>query len=48
VLAVFDLSLHQVLIRAGACVVIISIHGFALAAIARGLGDRGPHFLGPI
>jgi Zn-dependent protease len=46
VLAVFDLSLHQVLIRAGACVVIISIHGFVLAAIARALGDRGPHFDG--
>jgi Zn-dependent protease len=46
VLAVFDLSLHQVLIRAGACIVIISIHGFVLAAIARALGDRGPQFDG--
>jgi Zn-dependent protease len=44
--AVFDLSLHQVLIRAGACIVIISIQGFVLAAIARGLGDRGPQFDG--
>jgi Zn-dependent protease len=46
VLAVFDLSLHQVLIRAGACIVIISIHGFVLAAIACELGDRGPQFDG--
>ena len=45
-LAVFDLSLHQVLIRAGACIIIISIHGLVLAAIARGLGDRGPQFDG--
>jgi Zn-dependent protease len=43
-LAVFDLSLHQLLIRAGACVLVTAIHGFALAAIARALGDRGPQF----
>jgi Zn-dependent protease len=43
---VFDLSLHQLLIRVGACIVITSIHGFVLAAIARGLGDRGPQFDG--
>ena len=36
---VFDLSLHQLLIRVGACIVITSIDGFVLAAIA-GLGDR--------
>lgn len=42
----FDLSLHQVLIRAGACIVITSIHGFVLAALARWLGDRGPQFDG--
>jgi Zn-dependent protease len=41
---VFDLSLHQLLIRAGACVVVVAIHGFALAAIARVMGDRGPQF----
>jgi Zn-dependent protease len=41
---VFDLSLHQLLIRAGACVLITAIHGFALAAAARALGDRGPQF----
>jgi hypothetical protein len=41
---VFDLSLDQLLIRAGACVIIVTIHGAALAAIARALGDRGPQF----
>jgi Zn-dependent protease len=41
---VFDLSLDQLLIRAGACVIIVAIHGAALAAIARTLGDRGPQF----
>jgi len=39
---VFDLSFHQLLIRAGACILITSIHGFLLAAFTRGLGDRGP------
>ena len=43
-LTVFDLSLHQLLIRAGACIVVVAIHGFALAAIARVMGDRGPQF----
>jgi Zn-dependent protease len=43
---VFDLSFHQVLIRAGACGLITAIHGFALAAIVRALGDRGPQFDG--
>jgi Zn-dependent protease len=43
---VFDLSIHQLLIRAGACILITAIHGFALAAIARALGDRGPQFDG--
>ena len=42
----FDLSFHQLLIRAGACILITSIHGFVLAAFARGLGDRGPQFDG--
>jgi Zn-dependent protease len=42
--AVFDLSLDQILIRAGACVVIAAIHGAVLAAIAHALGDRGPQF----
>ena len=42
----FDLSIHQLLIRAGACILITAIHGFALAAIARALGDRGPQFDG--
>jgi Zn-dependent protease len=41
---VFDLSLDQLLIRAGACVVITAIQGAVLAAIARALGDRGPQF----
>jgi Zn-dependent protease len=41
---VLDLSLDQLLIRAGACVIIAAIHGAALAAIARALGDRGPQF----
>ena len=39
-----DLSLDQLLIRAGACVIIAAIHGAALAAIAHALGDRGPQF----
>jgi hypothetical protein len=43
---VFDLSFHQLLIRAGACILITSIHGFVLATLARGLGDRGPQFDG--
>jgi len=43
---VFDLSLQQLLIRAGACVIVIAVHGFAVAAIARALGDRGPQFDG--
>ena len=38
----FDLSFHQLLIRAGACILITSIHGLVLAGLARGLGDRGP------
>ena len=38
----FDLSFHQLLIRAGACILITSIYGFVLAALARGLGDSGP------
>jgi Zn-dependent protease len=42
VVAVFDLSFHQLLIRAGACILITSIHGFVLAGLTRGLGDRGP------
>src|SRR3954466_8604081 len=44
--AVFDLSVHQVAIRIGACLLVIAIHGLALAAIAWGLGDRGPKFDG--
>jgi Zn-dependent protease len=39
---VFDLSLQQLLIRGGACLLIAAIHGFALAAFARLMGDRGP------
>ena len=42
----FDVSVHQVAIRVGACLLILAIHGFALAAIAWGLGDRGPKFDG--
>ena len=42
----FDLSLHQLLIRAGACILITAIHGLTLAAIALALGDRGPQFDG--
>ena len=42
----FDLSVHQLFIRTGACILITAIHGFALAAIARALGDRGPQFDG--
>jgi Zn-dependent protease len=41
---VFDLSLHQLIIRLGAALILIAIHGFALAGIARALGDRGPQF----
>jgi Zn-dependent protease len=40
----YDLSLHQLLIRLGACVIIVAIHGFSLAVIARIMGDRGPKF----
>lgn len=39
-----DLSFHQLLIRAGACIAVVAIHGFALAAIVRVMGDRGPQF----
>ncbi len=42
----FDLSFHQLIIRAGACILVTAIHGFALAAIARALGDRGPQYDG--
>jgi Zn-dependent protease len=42
----FDLSFHQLLIRAGACVLVSAVHGLALAAMARALGDRGPQFDG--
>jgi Zn-dependent protease len=41
---VFDLSLHQLIIRLGAALILIAIHGFALAGIARAMGDRGPQF----
>lgn len=42
----FDLSLQQILLRAGAFLVVIAIHGLALAGIARVLGDRGPGYDG--
>lgn len=37
-----DLSLQQLLLRFIAMVVLVGVHGFALAAIARLLGDEGP------
>ncbi len=40
----FDLSLQQLIIRLGAALILIAIHGFALAGIARVLGDRGPEY----
>jgi Zn-dependent protease len=40
----FNLSLDQLLIRAGACIIVVAIHGFVLAVLARVLGDRGPQF----
>jgi Zn-dependent protease len=40
----FNFSLDQLLIRAGACTIVVAIHGFVLAALARMLGDRGPQF----
>jgi Zn-dependent protease len=43
---VFDLSLQQLLIRGGACLIIFAIHGFALAGLARAFGDHGPQFDG--
>jgi Zn-dependent protease len=42
--AVPDLSFDQLLIRAGACIIVVAIHGLVLAAFARVLGDRGPQF----
>ena len=42
----FDVSVHQVAIRVGACLIVMAVHGFALAAIAWALGDRGPKFDG--
>ncbi len=42
----YELSLHQLLIRLGAAIIIVAVHGFALAAAARVLGDRGPQFDG--
>src|SRR3954471_12508555 len=42
----FDLSLQQFLIRIGACVIVLTIHGWLLALVARLLGDRGPQFDG--
>jgi len=41
---VFDLSIHQVAIRIGACLLVVAIHGLALSAIALALGDHGPKF----
>jgi Zn-dependent protease len=46
VLAVFDLSLQQLLIRGGVYLVIAGIHGFAFAGLARLMGDRGPQLDG--
>jgi Zn-dependent protease len=43
---VFDLSLQQFLIRGGACLIIVATHGFALAGLARMMGDRGPQLDG--
>lgn len=40
----FDLTLQQVLLRGAAFLLIIAVHGFALAGIARLLGDKGPQF----
>ncbi len=37
-----ELSLHQLLIRLGAAAIIITLHGYILAAVARLMGDRGP------
>lgn len=42
----FDLSMPMLLTRIGAFLVIIAIHGFAIAGIARLLGDRGPAYDG--
>jgi Zn-dependent protease len=40
------LSVDQLLLRAGACLIITTAHGAALAVIACALGDRGPQFDG--
>ena len=41
-----DLTLEHVVLRIGAVVLIASVHGFAVAAMAGGMGDRGPRYDG--
>jgi len=42
----FDLSLPYLLLRVGAFLFIVAVNGFAFAAIARMLGDKGPTYDG--
>jgi Zn-dependent protease len=44
--SLFDLSLHQLIIRLGAALILIAVHGFALAGVACSIGDRGPQYDG--
>lgn len=39
-----DLTFQEVLLRGAAFLIVIAVHGFALAGIARLLGDKGPQF----
>ncbi len=39
-----DLTLQQVVLRIGAVLLIASVHGFAVAAVACAIGDPGPRF----
>ena len=39
-----DLTLQQVVLRIGAVLLIASVHGFAVAAVACAIGDPGPRY----
>ncbi len=39
-----DLTFQEVLLRGAAFLIVMTVHGFALAGIARLLGDKGPQF----
>lgn len=46
VASVLDFSVQQLLIRIVDCLIVVAVHGYALAGVARIMGDRGPQLDG--